>query len=260
MTDFYYAIGRIRSLETYLLSGVQLGRMAAAADLEAALAVLAETLYAENITHISTPAAIEELCDKERATLKALLENLAPGNPVLAVLLKSANSQDQAYFLQLKTVLGKVPSPLIQKLAKQMIDRANLTTLLRTQTLKVGQSTLKGLLMEGGFIDRDLLLAIADKTPQEIASRLNFTIYFPYLLPGIEFFSKNRSLFLLEKLMDDFMLQGFRRAKYLGCGIEPLVGFWLAKEAEIKTLRFILICKMQSIDPEEIRERLRVNY
>jgi len=60
--------------------------------------------------------------------------------------------------------------------------------------------------------------------------------------------------------MDDYLLSHFRKAKYLSSGIEPLLGFILAKESEIRTLRFILICKKNRVGAERIRERLRTSY
>jgi vacuolar-type H+-ATPase subunit C/Vma6 len=65
---------------------------------------------------------------------------------------------------------------------------------------------------------------------------------------------------LIEKKIDDFIIDKFRKAKYINSGVEPLVGFYLAKKAEIKTLRFILICKQNFIETEQVKERLRVSY
>ena len=163
---------------------------------------------------------------------------------------------DKHYYSYLKQICQSSPSPLIKDMVDHQIDLTNIKTLLRTQELK----ELQAALLEPGFIDQDILLDLSDKTPQEIISRLSFTIYFPEIAEGIEFFAKNKSFYLMEKLMDDFILNRFRKAKYLSSGIEPLVGFYLAKESEIKTLRLILISKKNYIGTEQIRERLRVSY
>ncbi|MEE8637460.1 MAG: V-type ATPase subunit [Candidatus Margulisiibacteriota bacterium] len=163
---------------------------------------------------------------------------------------------DKHYYSYLKQICQSSPSPLIKDMVDHQIDLTNIKTLLRAQ----GHKKLEEALLEPGFIDKDILLDLPDKTPQEIISSLSFTIYFPEIAEGIEFFAKNKSFYLMEKLMDDFILNRFRKAKYLSSGIEPLVGFYLAKEAEIKTLRFILISKKNYIGSERIRERLRVSY
>jgi len=80
--------------------------------------------------------------------------------------------------------------------------------------------------------------------------------------PSIEFnfLDLSQPLHLIEKAMDDYIIDKFRKAKYVNSGVEPLVGFYLAKKAEIKALRFILICKQNYVGTQQIKERLRVTY
>jgi vacuolar-type H+-ATPase subunit C/Vma6 len=80
--------------------------------------------------------------------------------------------------------------------------------------------------------------------------------------PSIEFDFLDLSLpiHLIEKEIDDYIIDKFRKAKYVNSGVEPLVGLYLAKEAEIKTLRFILICKKNYVETRQIKGRLRVSY
>jgi V/A-type H+-transporting ATPase subunit C len=167
---------------------------------------------------------------------------------------------DKHYFSYLKEVCSTSPSPLIRNLANHKIDLINIKTLLRVQELKKDKKFLGATLLEPGFVDKDILLNLHDKSAQDIISKLSFTPYLPSLAEGFEQFLKEKSFYLLEKLMDDFIIEQFRKAKYLSSGVEPLVGFYLAKEAEIKTLRFILICKKNYVQTERIKERMRVSY
>lgn len=169
-------------------------------------------------------------------------------------------SLDKHYYSYLKQVVNISPSPLIKGMVDHQIDLTNIKILLRAQELKKDKKNLEAALLEPGSIDKGLLLELYDKNAQDIVARLNFTPYFPYIAEGIEYFAKNKSFHLLEKRMDDYVIEQFRKAKYLSSGVEPLVGFYLAKEAEIKTLRFILICKKNQIESEQIKERLRVSY
>ncbi|MEA3493377.1 MAG: V-type ATPase subunit [Candidatus Margulisiibacteriota bacterium] len=81
-------------------------------------------------------------------------------------------------------------------------------------------------------------------------------------MPGMEFDFLDLSLpiHLIEKEIDNFIVEKFRKAKYVNSGVEPLVGFYMAKQAEIKTLRFMFICKQNYVKNEQIKERLRVSY
>lgn len=167
---------------------------------------------------------------------------------------------DKHYFSYLKRICDASPSLLIKDMVNHQIDLTNIKTLLRIQELKKDKKFLSKALLEPGFIDKDILLNLHDKSTQDIISKLSYTLYLPAISEGLEYFSKNKSFYLLEKLMDDYVINQFRRAKYLSSGIEPLVGFYLAKEAEIKTLRFILTCKKNYVGTERIKERLRVSY
>lgn len=167
---------------------------------------------------------------------------------------------DKHYYSRLKRIFSLSPSRLIRNAADSMIDLINLKTILRAQELKLDKNFLKSALLETAIIDPDILLDLYDKNPHEIILRLSFTPYFPAIAEGIEYFIKTGSFHQLEKRMDDFITNRFRKAKYLSSGTEPLVGFIWAKENEIKTLRFILVSKKNYIDSERIKERLRASY
>jgi V/A-type H+-transporting ATPase subunit C len=323
MEKYYYGVARARTLEARLLTPAQVARMAAASDFQAAFAVLSETIYADHLAKLKAAFDLEELCELELSALKKLMDQLAPGNEVLAALfrkydyfnlkillrgslagagdlayyslagtlpfeklklcvyegIKEIEDQeifqaldearvryepskdpqmlditlDRHYYRGLKRVADSTPSRLIRDLVKHLLDLANLRTLLRCQELKRDKKFLEAALLEPGLIDKDVLLDLREKSLPDIVSRLNYTPYFPALAGGFEGHP-------LEKLMDDFILDQFRKAKYLVSGIEPLVGFTLAKESEIKTVRFVLICKKNYVEAERIKERLRASY
>ncbi|MFH1576219.1 MAG: V-type ATPase subunit [Candidatus Margulisiibacteriota bacterium] len=167
---------------------------------------------------------------------------------------------DKHYFAYLKMACNLSPSPLIKNLANHQIDLINIKALVRARQLKKDKKFLQAVLLEPGLIGQDTLLDQLDKNLEDIGSRLSFTPYFPAIASGWSQLAENGSVFLLEKLMDDFIIEQFRKAKYLNSGLEPLVGFFLAKEAEIKTLRFILVSKNNYVGSEQIKARLRVNY
>ena len=165
---------------------------------------------------------------------------------------------DKHYFTYLKQVCSASPSLLIKEMVDFQIDLINIKTLLRSRNRIKNKKRVEILLLDPGLLDKDILLGLLDKNLPEIISRLGFTPYLPAIAHGIERFESDPEL--LEKLMDDFIIERFRKAKYLSCGIEPLAGFYLAKAAEIRTLRFILVCKKNYVAPERIRERIGVSY
>ncbi|NQT30228.1 MAG: V-type ATPase subunit [Candidatus Saganbacteria bacterium] len=330
MNDFYYSVGRVRSLEEAMMTPSQLARMAGAPDFDTAFSVLSETPYAENLPKLTQPFDFCQLCDLEMISLKNLIGHLAPGNEILnalfaqfdyvniKILLRahlsgknevemlskignidpdkikhyiekgqkdiddptiiSAIDQarnifeqekdaemlditlDKAYYSSLLLIFGASLSSLIRDLAKHKIDLINIKILLRSQEIKRDKKFLEFALLEGGFLDKNILLSLLDKAVPDIAQRLAFTPYFPAISDGIRYYADHQSFYLLEKQMDDFIAEKFHQAKYMSSGVCPLVGFCLAKETELKSIRFILICKKNFVDAGQIKERLRVSY
>ncbi|MFH1347794.1 MAG: V-type ATPase subunit [Candidatus Margulisiibacteriota bacterium] len=167
---------------------------------------------------------------------------------------------DKHYFAYLKKVCQASPSLLIKNMVNYQIDLINIKTLVRAQRLKKDKKFLAKALLEPGLIGKDTLLNLLDSSFQDISLRLNYTEYFPKIAGGFAKLAESGSAFLLEKQMDDFIIGQFRKAKYLSSGVEPIVGFYLAKEAEMKTIRFILISQSNYIGSEQIKERLRISY
>ncbi len=63
-----------------------------------------------------------------------------------------------------------------------------------------------------------------------------------------------------EKACDDLLMEKIKFAKYRCLGIAPLIAYYFAVDAEVKTVRIILSCKKNGIDAESIRERVRELY
>jgi len=240
MQSYHYAIGRIRALEVRLLSSSQIMRMEAAPNFESAFNLLSETAYAEHLGSLKHPFDFEELCELEMEAVKALMRQLAPE--------------------ALKLARRASHSPLVKSLINAKSDLFNLRSLLRFQALGREKASFAAFLRETGLIDRETLLSLYDKKAREMIPRLNHTPYFPGLAEGFEQYANNGSFTLLEKQMDDLILKGFHRAKYLAAGIEPLIGYYLAKESEVKTIRFILVAKKCRLHTERIKERIRTGW
>ena len=63
-----------------------------------------------------------------------------------------------------------------------------------------------------------------------------------------------------EKNCDDYLMSYVKDAKYKALTPEPIVGYILAKETEVKCVRIIMTCKLNNIDSETIKERVREAY
>ena len=63
-----------------------------------------------------------------------------------------------------------------------------------------------------------------------------------------------------EKWCDDVIMELAETARMQAFGSEPLAAYFIAKEAEIKNLRILSVCKEFGADKETITERMRKLY
>ena len=96
--------------------------------------------------------------------------------------------------------------------------------------------------------------------PENISNKLAFTNYGEMIKLGIEDFTKSGSVNELERLVDNYIMNMMKEAKYIPFGVEPLLAYIYAKETEIKIVRIIMVGKLNNISGEVIRERLRDIY
>ncbi|MGB9612769.1 MAG: V-type ATPase subunit [Candidatus Margulisiibacteriota bacterium] len=235
MAKFAYAVGRIRALEARLLSESQMVRMIEAKDFDSAYAIFRENPYwAAKIDKLTYAFDFETLLEQELVDTQNLLEYLAPKNEMLNALWKKYQPDISFadYLKYLKKVSQKYQISLFTKY------------------------------VEGFTILNQLKINLfSEKTNlEEIENRYRHSDYYLAIKIGLGEFQKSGSLFALEREIDNFLLVMVKKAKYQVFGFEPLLGFALAKENEIKILRLILTAKKLQVKPEKIKERLRLSY
>lgn len=101
---YTYCVGRIRALETRLLSRERLYRMAEAPDVQEILRTLQDTEYGPHLSEISTASQYEVLLSKERRRIQSLYLELSLDPPIDGLLLSRFD------FHNLKVLLKSVIS------------------------------------------------------------------------------------------------------------------------------------------------------
>lgn len=235
MVEFAYAVGRIRALEVHLLDESHIIRMVDARDFESAYHVLRENpYYSEKIDRLPHAFDFEALLQQELSEVKELLENLAPKNEVLAAVWKKYEPEMtlDAYVLGLLAAAKKHPVRLFLAYAYAFVALYQ----LRKELLE-------------GKLD-----------PETAVNRFRYTDYCRAVSAGMEHYKKSGSLLALEREIDNQLMNIVKMARYKAFGIEPLLGYAIAKEIEVKVLKLILTAKRMRVRTEEIKERLRLTY
>jgi V/A-type H+-transporting ATPase subunit C len=139
-------------------------------------------------------------------------------------------------------------------LAVRMAVLANIKIALRCSGAGKDEAFIKNALCDIEGFDKKELCAAALEGVSAVSS----------FVKGLGFEKLSEALVIgsasFEKACDDMLIDMVKSAKYQCLGISPLVAYYFATDAEVKTVRIILSCKKNGIDNEIIRERVRVLY
>ena len=167
---------------------------------------------------------------------------------------------DKAMFEEMKAIAKELDDKFTDEYVKAMIDLTNIKTLLRVKKQNKGREFLLSVIISGGNIDKETLLALLTDSTENIPGKLSYTNYVEVLKNGVESYIKSGSAGYLEKLIDNYIMEKMKSAKMISFGGEPLLAYIYAKETEIKVIRIIMVGKLNNINGEVIRERLRDIY
>ncbi|MGE5598362.1 MAG: V-type ATPase subunit [Bacteroidota bacterium] len=318
--DLAFAVGRIKVLETRLLDAARLERLAEAADLDGARALLGETEYAEALAGGRGPAEIAaaELIRVRRLllgmlpqarelhfllwrwdllNLKSLLrataaEKADPLNelgmyapaelvawlkgedrPMPALFQEARRAGEEAfrstgdpqmldaaidavYYRHGARLWRELPGPTLADYWRARIDLTNIRTLVRSKLLGFAPARVRALFLQEGGLAPETLSEVAGRSWEEIGAWLSAGPYAALAQNPAEL----RSLPALEKRADNLLLSILRAAKGVSLGLEPLLGYYLAKEHETRLVDMVLSAKAAGVPGAEIKERLRVVY
>jgi V/A-type H+-transporting ATPase subunit C len=167
---------------------------------------------------------------------------------------------DRYYFNHILELSEKNGFSYVEDLVKIIIDTTNIKTYLRVRNLNMTLELLEKSLIPGGTISNTVFLENYEKSPETLLQATKHTKYYNLFSECINSYILKGSFARLEKLLDDYVINFVKKSKFKTLGIEPLIGYLVGKENEIKNLRIVMVGKINNISNNIIRERLRETY
>ena len=167
-----------------------------------------------------------------------------PAKEAYDVLTSTSNGQladaiiDKATLEEIERLGKKSGCKVLKALSERMVATACIKTALRCANTNKTESFMERSIPECDSISKKELIAAA--------------------LEGAEEWKKSTSAF--EKWCDDILMECVGDGKFTPFGLDPIVAYYIAKDAEIKTVRIILSAKINNLPAELIRERVRALY
>ena len=143
---------------------------------------------------------------------------------------------DKACYKDMLTDAEESGNQFLQEYVRKLIDSLNIDAFARLKEVGKPRAFFKRVFLDGGDLDENAV-------EQKAAAIVNEV-----------------TLSEVEKYLDAQRMEFVRDALYVPFGIEPVVGYLEAKEAEVMNLRMILTGKISGMDDTLIRERLRDTY
>lgn len=142
----------------------------------------------------------------------------------------------------------------MRKYAELITVFADMKTAYRCSRMGKSRAFLETALCGSTALDKESLIRASLGGTDNVISFLEHTQYseMAHLL------KENPAQF--EKYADDMITEFAQTARMQAFGVEPLIAYYIAKEAEIKNLCIISVCRESGADIETITERLRKLY
>lgn len=144
--------------------------------------------------------------------------------------------------------------PFLLSLIRIRIDLNNIRTMLRLKTAEREEET--GFFLSGGFVDPDKFVQGLEAGYEAIPQIFFATPYFELLETSIGYLRSEQSFLGLEKECEDYVKGFLRTTRSIASGPQPVVAYFLMKEAEIRTVRMVLTGKKNSLSSKLILDRL----
>lgn len=183
-----------------------------------------------------------------------------PGKEAVKTLLQTSDGQLCDIIID-KACLGYVyklgqeeTEEIIKVYTELLVASSNIKMAVRSFNINKSLNFIKRSLVECESINTELLATAATKSLEEIYNYLEKTVY----KNAIE--SLKISLPKFELWCDNFLINKIKEEKYNCFTAGPLVAYIIARENEIKAARIILSGKLNLLEEDIIKERLRDMY
>ena len=148
----------------------------------------------------------------------------------------------------------KTGQPFIISLIRIRIDLNNIRTMLRLKA--AGREEEISLFIPGGFVDVDKFKQGLDAGHENLSQLFYATPYAELLDAAIPYLRSENSFLKLEKECEDYVKGFVKSSQCIASGPQPVIAYFLMKEAEIRTMRMMLVGKKNGLDAKLLLDRL----
>lgn len=167
---------------------------------------------------------------------------------------------DRAYIHHLKRLSEELNQADIYKYVETLIDHTNVSIFFRALAAGLGKTHLQATITNEGSIHIDEFIDASqhglEGAIQYFTELSDYRAIMAHAVDSQGQFSLRR----LEQALDNATETYLEQAKFQVFGPLPVLAFISAKEIEVKNIRLVLTGQINNIEPERIRDRMRLDY
>ena len=253
--DYAYAVGRVRALERDLIPQSIFQEACEEENFGSALKEVFDAgVFIQELKEIRDSRELDQFIQAEedylmrdvyglflQESLKTILDSLWTPERALDASRRSGNS-------------------FIIDFCRHRIDLGNLKLLARIKYRDWKIENLRPLLMAGGFLPPERILAGFSLTFTEFGGSIQSTPYGDIWAEGMDALENEETFVEWERSTEDFQMRFLRRAKRIVFGPEPVFAYALARKMELGLLRILGAGKLNRVPPEILKRRMGETY
>jgi len=143
---------------------------------------------------------------------------------------------------------------------KKLIDLSNIKLFCRMKSQEKEFEMFEIAFLWNGQLPLTRFKEAYSKSLSDFPEALGASPYRKIAETGLKHYEDEKTFIYLEKEIENHLTDFIKRAKLIPFGPEPLIAYFLAKKNNALIIRMIMVNKLNDIDPEEIRSRLRTLY
>lgn len=148
----------------------------------------------------------------------------------------------------------KLNNDFVLSLVRVRIDLDNIRTMFRLKMADREEETRH--FFAGGFVDVDKFKQGLEAGLEAVGGLFFATPYYELLETSTAYLRSEKSFLKLEKECEDYIKGFLKTTRSVASGPQPVIAYFLMKEAEIRTMRMVLTGKKNGLSPKLILDRL----
>lgn len=253
--DYIYSVGRVRALERTLIQREIFEEASEMSGFAEALKLVYDAgRYPEALVKARDSAELDAVLNDEEEALKREVTELILDRDVLDVYLCMMQP------VQALPAAERSGYAFFRDHVRRRIDLGNIKIFVRARYQGLSAEILQARLIEGGFIQRREFIDRFALASLDLGDFRDSSPYRELWEKGLRALAERETFLILERGIEDFLINDLRRAKSTVFGPEPVFAYGQAKRREFALVRLVGIGMMNSVPAEILQERISETY